>query len=198
MKGAGNVAVLLFDNVEPLDFCGPFEVFAATQLKKKTCPFHVYTCAERTDPVWARGRLSLNPIYPLHNCPAPDILIIPGGFGTRELINNARVMSWLTETVPRCEIVLSICTGALVLAKGGWLEGLEATTHRGALDLLRQLAPRTKVTASKRFVDNGKFVVAAGIAAGIDAALHVVARKLGQATALATAEYMEYPWRPAP
>ena len=189
------MAVLLFDDVEVLDFCGPLEVFSATGLPAHDTPFHVFTCAERTDPVWARNHLSINPQYPLHNCPHPDLLVVPGGWGTREQMTNAGLIDWLRTTAPRCEIVLSVCTGALLLAKAGLLDGLSATTHHAAFDLLRQSAPKCTVRESERFIDNGQIVVAAGVSAGIDASLHIVARLLGKDAAQATAAYMEYSWR---
>ena len=93
--------------------------------------------------------------------------------------------------------MLSVCTGALLLAKAGLLDGLEATTHRGAIDLLREVAPRTTIHADRRFVDNGRIICSAGIAAGIDMSLHVVERLLGAEIATKTAQHMEYPWHPA-
>jgi transcriptional regulator GlxA family with amidase domain len=197
MHGTANVAVLLFDDVELLDFCGPFEVFSIAQVTNRSPPFHVFTCAENTRTVWTRNQLSVNPQFPLNNLPEPDILVVPGGLGTRTQINNPRLIDWLKCTAPRTRIVLSVCTGALLLGKAGLLDGLEATTHHDALDLLRQTAPKAIVRPGERFVDNGQFVLSAGIAAGIDAALHVVARLLGQAVAHRTADHMEYPWKPA-
>ncbi len=194
---AANVAVLLFDDVEVLNFAGPLQVFSATKLPDEPAPFHVFTCAEKTGAVWSQNLLSVNPQYPLYNCPAPDVLIIPGGWGIREQLANRCLLRWLQKTAPRCEIVLSVCTGALLLAKAGLLEGLSVTTHHEAIDLLRELAPGSHVRRLERIVDNGQFVIAAGISAGIDASLHVVARLLGEPVATATAEYMEHSWRRA-
>ena len=192
MNRTRNVAIFLFDEVEALDFCGPLEVFSVAKVPEKPAPFHVFTCAEHTQTLWANGCLSINPQYPLHNCPAPDILVVPGGKGTRDLLENAAVLEWLRKTVPGCEVVLSVCTGALLLAKAGLLEGLSATTHQEAMDLLRFMAPRTTVRQFERFVDNGQIIVAAGISAGIDAALHVVGKLIGTDVALTTAKYLEY------
>ncbi len=196
MKGTANVAVLLFDDVDVLDFCGPVQVFSAAQHPQWDTPFHVFTCAENTGPVWTRDHLSIIPRYPLHNCPAPDLLVVPGGSGAREQMSNARLISWLKATAPRCQIVLSVCTGALLLAKAGLLDGLRVTTHHQAIGLLRETAPRSTIHETERFIDNGQIVVAAGVSAGIDASLHVVSRLLGQAVAQATAQYMEYSWQP--
>jgi transcriptional regulator GlxA family with amidase domain len=198
VQGTANVAVLLFDDVEVLDFCGPFEVFSVTEVPNRPPPFHVFTCAESTRPVWTSNQLSLNPQFPIHNCPAPDILVVPGGWGTREQMNNPRLIGWIASTAPRARMVLSVCTGALLLAKAGLLDGLSATTHHDSLDLLHETAPTAHLRPGERFVDNGQIVVAAGISAGIDAALHVVTRLLGHAAAERAAQYMEYDWRTEP
>ena len=192
-----SVAVLVFDGVEPLDFCGPFEVFTSAKAADGgPPPFNVFTCAESTSRITTIGGLSLNPRYALLDCPAPDILVVPGGYGTREQLTNTRLLEWLKSTTPRCDIVLSVCTGALLLAKAGLLKGVSATTHHEAIDLLRVMAPDTEIRRFERFVDNGQLVIAAGMSAGIDAALHVVRRRLAPEIARATAEYMEYDWKP--
>jgi len=188
------VALLIFDEVEVLDFCGPFEVFSVTGVMEPPQPFQVYTVAETLQPVTARNGLSINPRYCLSDCPAPDILLIPGGLGTRREMHNAGLIEWIRNRAVNAELVLSVCTGALLLAKAGLLDGLEATTHHGAIDLLREVAPRTRVSPEKRFIDNGKVIVSAGISAGIDMSLYAVARLLGEAEALKTARYMEYDW----
>ena len=188
-----NVAIFMFDDVEVLDFAGPFEVFSVTsELNKASRPFAVSTVAENPGAVSARNGLSVNPDCTISDCPPPDILIVPGGLGTRKLINNSAVISWIKHCSQTAELVLSVCTGSLLLAKAGLLEGLAATTHHGALDLLRELAPNTTIVENQRFVDNGKIITSGGIAAGIDMSLHVVGKLLGTAQAEKTAEYMEY------
>ena len=111
-------------------------------------------------------------------------------------MHSAVLTDWIRQASEKAELVLSVCTGALLLAKTGLLDGLEATTHHGAIDLLRQTAPQTTVHADRRFVDNGRVVCSAGIAAGIDMSLHVLARLLGSDVAVRTAQQMEYPWQP--
>ena len=165
------VAILIFDEAEVLVFCGPFEVFSVTGVMEPPQPFQVYTVAETLQPVIARNGLSVNPSYQLSDCPAPDILLIPGGLGTRREMHNAGLIEWIRNRAVNAELVLSVCTGALLLAKAGLLDGLEATTHHGAIDLLREAAPRTRVSPEKRFIDNGKIIVSAGISAGIDMSL---------------------------
>ncbi len=190
------LALLVFADVEVLDFCGPFEVFSVANRFTDLPAFSVLTVAERAGPVMTRGGLSVNPHHRLLDCPQPDVLLVPGGQGTRKEMHNPALVEWIRQASTKAELVLSVCTGALLLAKAGLLDGLEATTHHGAIDLLRQNAPQTAVHADRRFLDNGRVVCSAGIAAGIDMSLHVVSRLLGQEVAMKTARQMEYPWEP--
>lgn len=188
-----NVAIVIFDEVEVLDFCGPFEVFAVTgQRNGGAGDFKVYTVAEKSEPVIARNGLSVNPSYTLTDCPKPDILLVPGGYGTRKEMNNTVLTGWISEQFSSLELLLSVCTGSLVLAKAGLLEGLSATTHYRAMDELRAVAPNTTICPDDRYVDNGKVVTSAGISAGIDMSLHIVSRLLGAEKAAETAQHMQY------
>ncbi len=196
MNKSRKVAILMFNEVEVLDFCGPFEVFSVTGRRENTKPFDVYTVAENPGPILARNGLSVNPRHTISDCPEPDLLLVPGGQGTRKEMNNRVLTDWLIATSSRSELLLSVCTGALLLARAGLLDDLKATTHHGALDLLRETAPRTTVLEGSRFVDNGKIICSAGISAGIDMSLYVVARLLGKNQAFETAAYMEYDWKP--
>lgn len=198
MTTARSLAILVFDEVEVLDFCGPFEVFSVASRFTDPPAFKVLTVAERPGPVLPRGGLSVNPHHLLPDCPHPDVLLVPGGQGTRQEMHNPTLIDWIRQASDRAELVLSVCTGALLLAKAGLLDGLEATTHHGAIDLLRQTAPNTIVHPDRRFVDNGRVVCSAGIAAGIDMSLHVVGRLLGQEVAARTARQMEYPFEATP
>jgi transcriptional regulator GlxA family with amidase domain len=196
MSGQRSVAILIFPDVEVLDFCGPYEVFSVTGRDRDPKPFRVRLVAERPGPVLARNGLSVNPDHTLADCPPADLLLVPGGMGTRPLMHNAMVVEWVRSRAAESELVLSVCTGALILGKAGLLDGLAATTHHGALELLRQTAPNTEIRDDTRFVDNGRVITSGGIAAGIDMALHVVGRLLGAEVAAETARYMEYPWAP--
>ena len=198
MKQKRNVAILIFDEVEVLDFCGPFEVFGVTGYKDGTEPFNVYTVAEGSGLVIARNGLSINPAYTIADCPPPDILVVPGGLGTRKEMDNPVLREWIEDRAKEAELTLSVCTGALMLAKAGLLEGLSATTHHDGMELLKELASDATVEEQERFVDNGRIVLSAGISAGIDASLHVVAKLLGTEQALETARYMEYEWEQVP
>ncbi len=189
-----NVAILIFPEVEVLDFCGPFEAFSVTSEVSVPGSFNVYTVAEQPGPVRTRNGLSVNPHYRLDDAPPPHVLLIPGGQGTRPLLKNQLLLEWIRTRSANAELTLSVCTGSLVLAKAGLLDGLGTTTHWGALDLLRELAPKSTVYTDRRFVDNGHIICSAGIAAGIDMSLHVIERLLGPDATLTTARYMEYPW----
>lgn len=189
------VAILVFDEVEVLDFCGPFEVFAVTGAPSEEKPFDVFTVAETAAPITARNGLSVNPNFTFADCPQADILIIPGGYGTRPLMHHQATLDWIKAQAANAELVMSVCTGALLLAKIGLLEGLTATTHWGALDLLREVAPNTTIQSDTRFVDNGRVLLSAGISAGIDLSFHIVARMLGREVAQETARWMEYDWK---
>ena len=194
MTQTRTLAILIFDDVEVLDFCGPFEVFSVANRFADAPAFRALTVAETAGPIATTGGLLVTPHRQLADCPKPDLLMIPGGSGTRKQMNNPVLIDWIRTVASHAELVLSVCTGALVLAKASLLDGLEATTHRGALDLLRTIAPKTTVHADRRFVDNGRVICSGGIAAGIDMSLHIVARLLGQEIAARTAAHMEYPW----
>jgi transcriptional regulator GlxA family with amidase domain len=187
-----NVAILLFDDVEVLDFAGPFEVFAVTDELRGHDTFNVFTVAENIGTIRARNGLKVVPHFTREACPPPHVLIVPGGFGTRALLNKTALLEWLRLRTKHAEMLISVCTGALVLAKAGLLEGLRATTHHECFGLLRELAPGTEIVETERFIDNGKILTAAGISAGIDCALHAVERLLGRDAADTTARYMEY------
>jgi transcriptional regulator GlxA family with amidase domain len=191
-----SVAILLFDDVEVLDACGPFEVFGVTRLqrgsKDETSPFYVYTVAEHMRPIQARNGLSINPTWTIENCPEPSILLVPGGFGTRIQMENKLLVEWVHAQSRHVELLLSVCTGALILAKAGLLNGLSATTHHAAMDELKAVAPQTRLCPTARYVDNGKIILSAGISAGIDMSLYVVGRLLGNECAAETARHMQY------
>jgi transcriptional regulator GlxA family with amidase domain len=191
-----NVAVLLFDEVEVLDFAGPFEVFSVAGRRDGLDPFDVYTVAETARPVLARNGLSVNPRYTIENAPAPAILVVPGGFGTRREMHNPVLLEWIQRVAAVNEITFSVCTGALLLGRAGLLDGRRATTHFGALRELEQAAPLATVAEHVKVVDNGRIVTSAGISAGIEAALHLVGRIMGLPHAIETARYMEYDWEP--
>lgn len=191
--------ILLFNDVEVLDFCGPFEVFSVTRLdeanrRKEASPFNVFLVAETKALVVTSGGMKVLPDYDLESCPRLDLLVVPGGYGTRKEMNNERLREWIVERSGQVETLASVCTGALLLGKARLLDGKHVTTHSRALDWLQELFPETIVEKHLRFVEDGKLFTSAGISAGIDLALKVVERYFGDVVARATAEHMEYPF----
>ena len=192
------VGILLFDEVEVLDFAGPFEVFSVAGRRGGLEPFHVVTVAETDRPVLARNGLSINPHHTISDCPPLDLLVVPGGYGVRRELWNEPLIEWIGGQAAAAELVLSVCTGAALLGRAGLLAGLAATTHHSAFDLLEEAAPRARIERGLRYVDNGRILLSAGVSAGIDLSLHIVARLLGLEVAEECAHYMEYRWQKNP
>ncbi len=195
------VAVFIFNEVEVLDFAGPFEVFSIAGLRTSAiAPFEVFTVAQ-FETINARNNLTIKPTYSFATAPKADLLIIPGGggynadgspFGSRREMNNPIVLNWIKEQAVTAKLILSVCTGALILAKADLLEGLEATTHYLAIDGLKKISEKITVKENVRFVDNGTIITSAGISAGIDMSLYTVGKLLGKDVADETAKYMQY------
>jgi transcriptional regulator GlxA family with amidase domain len=191
------VQILLFDDVEVLDFAGPFEVFAICNDIGRGNLFDVKTVSTSPDTVIARWGMRVVPDYAIASAPWPDILVIPGGFGSRAVSKQPTVIDWVLKTSAQAEIVMSVCTGAMILAKAGLLDRLKVTTHHENLDELIACAPKATVIADVPFVDNGKIITTAGVSAGISGSLHIVQRVYGGDVALMAAKAMEYDWNPA-
>jgi transcriptional regulator GlxA family with amidase domain len=196
-----NVAIFIFDDVEVLDFAGPFEIFSVCGLRNAgEKPFNVYTVAEK-EHIRARNNFLVTSNYLLHNCPKPDIVLIPGGggihtdgtaFGSRKEMHNEILLNWIRAQNKTAELILSVCTGSLILAKAGLLNGLEATTHWKAVEAMQAVAPNTKLSPEKRWVDNGRIILSAGVSAGIDMSFYVISKLLGKAMADENAQYIQY------
>ena len=195
------VGILIFDDVEVLDFAGPFEVFSRTRTvagadSRRTddsAPFQTFTVARSRDVITAIGGLAVVPHYAWADAPAIDILVVPGGFGTRALLHDEPTLTWIRDTAARARQVTSVCTGALLLAKNGLLRGKRATTHWAGLELLATIDPTIHVQRERRVVHDGIFT-SAGVSAGIDMSFAVVEQICGREVALETAHYIEYPW----
>jgi putative intracellular protease/amidase len=189
-----NLAILLFEGVQIIDYTGPYEVFGSVHTPDGPA-FQVYTVAERTGPITTAMGMSVNPRYTFADAPKPDVLVLPGG-NVNEHFDNPAVMRWIQESSKDAEVVLSVCNGAFFLAKAGLLDGLEATTFAGLIDELRKTAPKTRVVTDRRFVDNGRIVTSAGLSSGIEGSLHVVEKLLGKGYAQRVALGLEYNWQP--
>lgn len=195
-----NVAILVFDDVEVLDFAGPFEVFSRTRLtpgidsrrSDDSAPFRVFTVAPRPGPVVATGGLTVLPAHAFEDCPPVDLLVVPGGFGTRPLLEDDDVLEWIRRTARSARRTASVCSGSLLLARAGLLDGKRATSHWGSLDRLAALGKDVRVERDARVVDDG-IVTSAGVSSGIDMAFHVVEALFGREVALETARYIDYP-----
>ena len=193
------VGIFLFDDVEVLDFAGPFEVFSRARLvpgpasrrTNDSAPFDVFTVAAHSNAVTAIGGLKVTATYTWADAPHIDILVIPGGFGTRALLDDAATQAWISATASRATLVTSVCTGALLLAKAGLLRNRQATTHRAASDLLAAIDRSLTVHRDRRVVHDG-IVSSAGVSAGIDMAFDVVEMLCGREVADETAYYIEY------
>lgn len=193
------VGIVLFKDVEVLDFCGPFEVFSATRLnedsrREEPSPFDIKLVAEKDNPVVTAGGMKVLPDYVFEKCPKLDILVVPGGWGVREEMNNMAMLNWLCVRSEEVETLSSVCTGSILLGKAGLLDGLSATTHWSSLKWMCELFPDVTVEHDKSVVEEGRIITSAGISAGIDMALRVVGRYYGEDVARATAKHMEYPY----
>jgi transcriptional regulator GlxA family with amidase domain len=193
------VGIVLFEDIEVLDFCGPFEVFSAVRLKEEQrreepSPFEVWLVAENPETVTTTGDMKVVPHYTFESCPPLDILVVPGGWGTRKELNNPTMLEWLRARAAQVETLTSVCTGSMLLGFAGLLNGLHATTHWKSLDWMRDSFPEVTVEFQQHVVEDGRVVTSAGISAGIDMALKVVARYCGEKVARATARHMEYPY----
>jgi len=192
------VAIALCDGVELLDFAGPGEVFqvaGAIAADRGRRALRVTTVGPRPGPVRSQGFLRVIPDHGPADAPDPAVLVVPGG-GIAELLSDRTMLAWIRRSAERAEVALSVCTGAFALASAGQLDGRSATTWHGLLDRFRDAFPSVRVVEGRRFVDEGPVVTTAGVSAGIDGALHVVARLLGARVAERTAAYMEYRWSP--
>jgi len=179
-----NVAIFLYQNVELLDFAGPAEVFSASGFK-------TYTVSVDGKNLISQRLLEIKPEYSIENAPLPDIVVFPGG-NSGPSANDPRVIDWIIKlNEKRCQF-MSVCTGAFILAKAGLLDNKRVTTHWGATKELGTKYPSTTVIEDTRWIDNGYVITTAGVSAGIDGALHFVARIKGNDAAEKTAHYMEY------
>jgi transcriptional regulator GlxA family with amidase domain len=197
-----NVGIVIYDEVELLDMAGPYEVFTtASRVHARSQPsgvpplFTVVTIARDTVQVRARAGLRLQPDWTLSDHPPLDCAVVPGGVVDSEL-RQPDLLAWIAGQARTARIVASVCTGSLLLAQAGVLDGHEATTHWEDLAALRELRPGLRVKEGVRWVDAGAVVTSAGISAGIDMSLHLVQRLHGQELALRTARQMEFDWTP--
>ena len=186
------VSIVLFPDVELLDAAGPYEVFSTLNLLDFDEEVVVTNFAQNKGPVKTANGMTIYADESFDSLQASDLLILPGGIGTRSLCLDDEFIKRFTKWCSESTLVLSVCTGARVLAKAGLLDGLTATTHHSAIDELRKNAPNSTVVNDKRFIDNGTFIIAAGVSSGIDASLYIIKRLFGDKTAREAAHYIEW------
>ena len=186
------VAILVYDGVYLLDFCGPLEVFHDTMLDNSPA-FEVMLVAPTIKAIKSHTNTRITPDFSIDTCPKPDILVIPGGdlsIGK----SNPRIGKWIQEMSLSAKMIMSVCTGAFILADLGMLDGLKATTWYGAIEHLQKKYPRIQVVKNQRVTDNDTIITTAGVSAGIDGSLYIVSKLFGPDTAKITAEFIEYSW----
>lgn len=197
---AHNVGIYIFDQVEILDFAGPFEVFSTASRvflhnhPEKEKPFEVFTLSSDKKRVTARADLLVEANYLIDEHPPIDLLLIPGGVVTDEL-NRPKVIDWIRQISASAELTASVCTGAFLLAKAGLLVGKCATTHWEDIPDLRAMFPQVEVIEDARWVSEGNVTTSAGISAGIDMSLHLVSQLESEELAVSTAHQMDYRWQ---
>ena len=197
-KQLPSVGILIFDDVEVLDFSGPFEVFSVARPVGENSDefklFTVMTFAEEDRIVSCRGGLLVKPNTTIENHPTLDILVVPGGQGTRRERHNQQLLDWIVQQDQHTNLTTSVCTGAFLLAERGILDHHRATTHWSSIEWMRSMYPSIEMVADERVVDEGHTITSAGVSAGIDMSLHVVSRLYGPDVAKWTARRMEYDW----
>ncbi len=184
------VAFLLDRGATVIDFCGPWEVFQDAGAAGPG--FELSIVAPTLDPIRASGGMTLIPDFTLETAPRPDIIVIPAQEGGRDPAYRGAKVDWLRERGAAAEAVLSVCTGAFLLAKTGLLDGKQATTHHLFLDEFEKAFPHVSLVRGRRFVDNGAMLTTAGLTSGVDGALHLLERLSGRAEAERVASYMEH------
>ena len=193
------VGILIFYDVEILDVAGPFEVFAVTRLNdeqrlQQSSPFKVYLISETNKQITAIGGLRLTPDVTISECPELDLLVVPGGWGTRKESKNKILVKWIGNQFTNNRLIASVCTGSSLLGKAGLLDGRDATTHWRAFDFLQESAPKARILKNVRFTLTEPIFTSAGVSAGIDLALRIVSHVFGTEVGQATARQMEYPY----
>jgi transcriptional regulator GlxA family with amidase domain len=189
------IGILIFEHVEELDFVGPWEVFTAAMHLAGDGRDSVCLIAEDVAPLRCAKGMRVLPDVSLADAPALDVLVVPGGLGTRRAAKNPALMAWLAQRAANCQWVTSVCTGALLLVECGVARGRQVTTHHSFVETLRARGDVT-VREQVRFVRDGNVVTAAGVSAGIDMALWIVGQLRDPAFARSVQHYIEY--YPAP
>lgn len=188
-----NIGIYIYDNAEVLDFSGPFEVLS-TAKRLEDNNWNIFLVAEECRIIQARGGFPVQPHFTFDSHPDIDILIVVGGVHTEE-VKNSNVVSWVSQVASKSQRVLSVCTGAFILAEANLLNGLTVTTHWEDIADLKADYPALNVVTDRRWVSDGKYITSGGISAGIDMSLHLVTELANLDLAESTANQMEYQWQ---
>lgn len=187
------VGIVIYPDAEELDWAGPYEVFTMAAMGKD---LSVVTIAEKEGPVRCAKGLRVLPDHTFATAPPLDLVLVPGGQGSRVEMDNPVMIDWLKKASEPCRWVTSVCTGSILLCRAGLANDCNVTTHWGYIEQLRELAPNVTVQENVRYVRDGRIVTSAGVSAGIDMSLWLVGQILGAEHAKSTQRMMEY--YPAP
>ena len=196
------VAVVLFEGFTVLDVYGPVQAFASVRLPRPDGSWHrlfeIVTIAEKAGPVTSGEGPTTHADHAFADAPTFDVLLVPGGFGTRKAVNNTSLLLALTAASRAASVTTTVCTGSALLARTGLMDNRPATSNKIAWDWVVQQGPRVRWQRQARWVDDGDLVTSSGVSAGMDMALSVVARLHGVDLARQAARFMEYVWHEDP
>lgn len=187
------IGIVLYPDAEELDWAGPYEVFTMAAMDQD---IEVVTIAEQAGPVRCAKGLRVLPDHTFESAPRLDVVVVPGGQGSRVEMSNPAMLDWLAKAAESCRFVTSVCTGSILLCKAGLADGCEVTTHWGYIETLRELVPQVTVRENVRYIQDGRIVTSAGVSAGIDMSLWLVGELVSVEHARNTRRFMEYD--PAP
>jgi transcriptional regulator GlxA family with amidase domain len=190
------VGIVLYPDAEELDWAGPWEVFTMAAQRAGHDAMQVVTIAQEEGPIRCAKGLRVLADHTFETAPALDVVLVPGGQGSRVEMKNPVMLEWLAAVARPCRFVTSVCTGSILLCKAGLADGCEVTTHWAAIETLRALAPQVTVREQVRYVRAGRIVTSAGVSAGIDMSLWLVGELFDPDHARETRRFMEYD--PAP
>lgn len=191
-----NVGIFVFPNIELLDFAGPYEVFSVSKDSDEKPLFQTFLIGKDKETFRSVNGLQCIPDFSIDEHPNLDILIIPGGIGTKDMMLDVKIVHWIKSQYPQLTYLLSVCTGARILSQTGLLDNIEYTTHHDCFAELEDLCPKGRLNKEIRFTTEGKILTSGGISAGIDLSLYMVERFFGNDSKRRTMEYMEYgKWR---
>jgi transcriptional regulator GlxA family with amidase domain len=185
------VGVVLFEGFELLDVFGPCEAYGISDLGGA---FRIAMVADKAGPIASAQGPQAVAEFAFDNCPRLDLILVPGGIGTRREVENAALISWLRARADQAELVTSVCTGAALLARAGLLDGRRATTNKRTFAWVQSQGPKVDWIRQARWVEDGKFATSSGVSAGIDMALAIIARLVSAEIAEQAAIAMEYEW----